>query len=168
MIDRQIINGRDRMIHPLVSFRVHVKLGTECGSIQFFFRPLVDNGSLHTVKRPAVQIRFNEILIKLRTHVFHQVTSSAKNRKVTHDRMPFLDHIIATDHHKRNDHYKCPEKPWRHPDTQYGKKKRYNNGKTNKIMTHDTALLFFFLRSEEHTSELQSLMRISYAVFCLK
>src|SRR3546814_11042948 len=37
------------------------------------------------------------------------------------------------------------------------------------------ALLFFsanviekFLRSEEHTSELQSLMRISYAVFCLK
>src|SRR3546814_3600398 len=25
-----------------------------------------------------------------------------------------------------------------------------------------------FFRSEEHTSELQSLMRISYAVFCLK
>src|SRR3546814_2443016 len=32
------------------------------------------------------------------------------------------------------------------------------------------ALFFVFggLRSEEHTSELQSLMRISYAVFCLK
>src|SRR3546814_6288337 len=29
------------------------------------------------------------------------------------------------------------------------------------VATHD-------LRSEEHTSELQSLMRISYAVFCLK
>src|SRR3546814_7839849 len=28
--------------------------------------------------------------------------------------------------------------------------------------------LALFLRSEEHTSELQSLMRISYAVFCLK
>src|SRR3546814_2816402 len=28
--------------------------------------------------------------------------------------------------------------------------------------------LFVFYRSEEHTSELQSLMRISYAVFCLK
>src|SRR3546814_10187969 len=27
---------------------------------------------------------------------------------------------------------------------------------------------FLFLRSEEHTSELQSLMRIPYAVFCLK
>src|SRR3546814_10392166 len=26
----------------------------------------------------------------------------------------------------------------------------------------------FYSRSEEHTSELQSLMRISYAVFCLK
>src|SRR3546814_6872976 len=29
-------------------------------------------------------------------------------------------------------------------------------------------LPFSMLRSEEHTSELQSLMRISYAVFCLK
>src|SRR3546814_1535624 len=29
-------------------------------------------------------------------------------------------------------------------------------------------LLFTETRSEEHTSELQSLMRISYAVFCLK
>src|SRR3546814_6260329 len=28
--------------------------------------------------------------------------------------------------------------------------------------------LYLTLRSEEHTSELQSLMRISYAVFCLK
>src|SRR3546814_6300092 len=28
--------------------------------------------------------------------------------------------------------------------------------------------LEIFVRSEEHTSELQSLMRISYAVFCLK
>src|SRR3546814_1176720 len=29
-------------------------------------------------------------------------------------------------------------------------------------------LIGFGMRSEEHTSELQSLMRISYAVFCLK
>src|SRR3546814_9931072 len=29
-------------------------------------------------------------------------------------------------------------------------------------------LAIFVIRSEEHTSELQSLMRISYAVFCLK
>src|SRR3546814_4221164 len=35
---------------------------------------------------------------------------------------------------------------------------------------HDNcaADLRLFFRSEEHTSELQSLMRISYAVFCLK
>src|SRR3546814_1000870 len=32
-------------------------------------------------------------------------------------------------------------------------------------LSHDLRLQ---LRSEEHTSELQSLMRISYAVFCLK
>src|SRR3546814_4166586 len=30
------------------------------------------------------------------------------------------------------------------------------------------ATLYSRIRSEEHTSELQSLMRISYAVFCLK
>src|SRR3546814_1120136 len=30
------------------------------------------------------------------------------------------------------------------------------------------AVTLAFMRSEEHTSELQSLMRISYAVFCLK
>src|SRR3546814_2350052 len=33
---------------------------------------------------------------------------------------------------------------------------------------HLGALAFADIRSEEHTSELQSLMRISYAVFCLK
>src|SRR3546814_2228521 len=32
----------------------------------------------------------------------------------------------------------------------------------------DTSALASALRSDEHTSELQSLMRISYAVFCLK
>src|SRR3546814_1000221 len=34
------------------------------------------------------------------------------------------------------------------------------------VATEDRAL--YLERSEEHTSELQSLMRISYAVFCLK
>src|SRR3546814_6790205 len=32
----------------------------------------------------------------------------------------------------------------------------------------ESATCLLALRSEEHTSELQSLMRISYAVFCLK
>src|SRR3546814_4492818 len=31
-----------------------------------------------------------------------------------------------------------------------------------------TPMLYYAERSEEHTSELQSLMRISYAVFCVK
>src|SRR3546814_2337410 len=34
--------------------------------------------------------------------------------------------------------------------------------------THQPIGQILGLRSEEHTSELQSLMRISYAVFCLK
>src|SRR3546814_4831852 len=33
---------------------------------------------------------------------------------------------------------------------------------------HDATVALDSERSEEHTSELQSLMRISYAVFCLK
>src|SRR3546814_7024466 len=36
------------------------------------------------------------------------------------------------------------------------------------LMALATAAAAFTSRSEEHTSELQSLMRISYAVFCLK
>src|SRR3546814_6585294 len=35
-------------------------------------------------------------------------------------------------------------------------------------MAASLPLLWIGVRSEEHTSELQSLMRISYAVFCLK
>src|SRR3546814_8228377 len=36
------------------------------------------------------------------------------------------------------------------------------------LLTGLAFALFYATRSEEHTSELQSLMRISYAVFCLK
>src|SRR3546814_2067015 len=37
-----------------------------------------------------------------------------------------------------------------------------------ETMERRTAVKLLMSRSEEHTSELQSLMRISYAVFCLK
>src|SRR3546814_2022650 len=44
-----------------------------------------------------------------------------------------------------------------------------NKGVLNKASNSWTDLSpRFVVRSEEHTSELQSLMRISYAVFCLK
>src|SRR3546814_2069936 len=61
--------------------------------------------------------------------------------------------------------------------------RRYNAGSTSRVSSvEDTmppittvasgrctsAPVPTFSRSEEHTSELQSLMRISYAVFCLK
>src|SRR3546814_5498167 len=38
----------------------------------------------------------------------------------------------------------------------------------NWYVLKNTGSVVHALRSEEHTSELQSLMRISYAVFCLK
>src|SRR3546814_5395236 len=36
------------------------------------------------------------------------------------------------------------------------------------LLRREMAMVVYDRRSEEHTSELQSLMRISYAVFCLK
>src|SRR3546814_2528836 len=41
-------------------------------------------------------------------------------------------------------------------------------GAVHREHRHSAAAFDQDLRSEEHTSELQSLMRISYAVFCLK
>src|SRR3546814_2231885 len=42
------------------------------------------------------------------------------------------------------------------------------NSKTAALTVQDRISFDGAVRSEEHTSELQSLMRISYAVFCLK
>src|SRR3546814_7947209 len=41
-------------------------------------------------------------------------------------------------------------------------------GVRSSILSGEPVLPMTHFRSEEHTSELQSLMRISYAVFCLK
>src|SRR3546814_6879592 len=40
--------------------------------------------------------------------------------------------------------------------------------RSDRRITSDGVIVIKAQRSEEHTSELQSLMRISYAVFCLK
>src|SRR3546814_5175606 len=49
-------------------------------------------------------------------------------------------------------------------------KDAYRGGKAyvDKVKMSSDPLASDYWRSEEHTSELQSLMRISYAVFCLK
>src|SRR3546814_2337604 len=60
-------------------------------------------------------------------------------------------------------HYTIPERQRKDEFTQYqskkGRKKSRQQVKPRRTRRG---------RSEEHTSELQSLMRISYAVFCLK
>src|SRR3546814_1831784 len=48
-----------------------------------------------------------------------------------------------------------------------GSPRRYP-GARHLILTTGEPVRYVDARSEEHTSELQSLMRISYAVFCLK
>src|SRR3546814_10507867 len=46
----------------------------------------------------------------------------------------------------------------------HDERERVGVERNGREVEHDTGAV----RSEEHTSELQSLMRISYAVFCLK
>src|SRR3546814_7808876 len=45
---------------------------------------------------------------------------------------------------------------------------RLTNVENQNLACYQPAFIVDQVRSEEHTSELQSLMRISYAVFCLK
>src|SRR3546814_9665685 len=61
-------------------------------------------------------------------------------------------------------------KPWfRHDDVKDGATFVFTMGpKPNKAWGASPGAAPPSMRSEEHTSELQSLMRISYAVFCLK
>src|SRR3546814_1741875 len=50
-----------------------------------------------------------------------------------------------------------------------GKRDLAHYGRADKVVGHYAGYAPHYIkRSEEHTSELQSLMRISYAVFCLK
>src|SRR3546814_6709525 len=44
----------------------------------------------------------------------------------------------------------------------------FNNSVNFSIEVYNKQTKDLLVRSEEHTSELQSLMRISYAIFCLK
>src|SRR3546814_4617562 len=47
-------------------------------------------------------------------------------------------------------------------------KKTPEEAKRQRMLLNEPNVMDDIRRSEEHTSELQSLMRISYAVFCLK
>src|SRR3546814_10192970 len=49
----------------------------------------------------------------------------------------------------------------------YNMKKKSNRDDLIDSCAYGQQMIDNYLRSEEHTSELQSLMRISYAVFCL-
>src|SRR3546814_7816864 len=49
-----------------------------------------------------------------------------------------------------------------------GEGRAFQGGRPYACQKRTATRLFPWTRSEEHTSELQSLMRISYAVFCLK
>src|SRR3546814_4001861 len=58
-------------------------------------------------------------------------------------------------------------RPGLRPDRHRGGRRRYQCVSRQSLLNREADALAAG-RSEEHTSELQSLMRISYAVFCLK
>src|SRR3546814_4964441 len=61
-----------------------------------------------------------------------------------------------------------PWRPFRHPGLDPAPLYIPRESGTPDQVRGDEETRVLTLRSEEHTSELQSLMRISYAVFCLK
>src|SRR3546814_5640157 len=74
---------------------------------------------------------------------------------------------------------RCVLNPLHHPPLDSARRSKGHGGawiagRDDDFGADDTSILqanafrFSALRSEEHTSELQSLMRISYAVFCIK
>src|SRR3546814_10560033 len=69
--------------------------------------------------------------------------------------------------HRRYDGQRTAERigTGRHRRTDGGRRPRHGAGTARRL---PVLRQFRQPRSEEHTSELQSLMRISYAVFCLK
>src|SRR3546814_1749845 len=79
--------------------------------------------------------------------------------------LQMLAHSMPVDSSQRNLRHLCYPKqvgPWAASGN--------DNSVRRQAAAPDIAqyLVQILLRSEEHTSELQSLMRISYAVFCLK
>src|SRR3546814_6243258 len=60
------------------------------------------------------------------------------------------------------------DRPYYYRFTAAGERSLRGRARTLPAVGASIDALKFGVRSEEHTSELQSLMRISYAVFCLK
>src|SRR3546814_1023723 len=67
----------------------------------------------------------------------------------------------SDDHHRQRRHHRVAERGRAIAVRLCGNRHR-------RVRCLDAAQIGVGRRSEEHTSELQSLMRISYAVFCLK
>src|SRR3546814_5043124 len=83
-------------------------------------------------------------------------------RRIAHDRPARLPQVAAEHHFDRAIAFADPDLDDRGTEDVAGVAEATVHG------TVRDEIAFIVLRSEEHTSELQSLMRISYAVFCLK
>src|SRR3546814_5933442 len=90
-------------------------------------------------------------------------------------KFPVLWHLIARRHHDHQQRYLLPVIPVSFQEQLKGQQTFQNSFAVIETVNREYDLVrsgrctdLPDIRSEEHTSELQSLMRISYAVFCLK
>src|SRR3546814_5720112 len=83
---------------------------------------------------------------------------------------PAADTFVAQAAIKAEDYRRSYAASVSDPDAFWGKVAERLDWMRKPTVVRDVSFKLddFHIRSEEHTSELQSLMRISYAVFCLK
>src|SRR3546814_9019095 len=108
---------------------------------------------------------FAALTARLRGAYAECCTTPLRIKKFFHRLHPAGNEKARQHSNAKRAHAPFSETCWRPgtPRLQAGSKSAPRNGKTNRLREQAMPR-----RSEEHTSELQSLMRISYAVFCLK
>src|SRR3546814_3705076 len=77
----------------------------------------------------------------------------------------FVDLVIGDDDDDRQEHAERRRGPF---GRNRKRRSQQRQGEHRGDLHHAMVEIGYACRSEEHTSELQSLMRISYASFCLK
>src|SRR3546814_5242885 len=87
---------------------------------------------------------------------------SSDLRQIPYSKQEAGDHVVQLDVGVKGRNF------WVTPHDRDRARDWVAEGYTEALKTPDNTVVFVTNRSEEHTSELQSLMRISYAVFCLK
>src|SRR3546814_10739984 len=115
-------------------------------------------------ERVVLVIIFNERAGELLPLLDPEPLGERAGRDVAHDHLDRHDFHLP---HKLFAHVEAADEMGRDTNLRQQCENMLGNAVIQYTLTADGAF-FLRIRSEEHTSELQSLMRISYALFCFK